>query len=138
MALQEPVALTRIDPTITFDWSGISPAPPLPTANYSVRWTGRLRATTTDTYTITFVSDDGARVYFNGATTPPSIDDWNDHAPIADAFSVPSLLDSSTRSRSSTTKMAAAPPHSCCGVSAQAARLSPFQPHSSIHSNQER
>ena len=53
-----------------------------------MRWTGRLRATTTDTYTITFVSDDGARVYFNGATTPPSIDDWNDHAPIADAFSV--------------------------------------------------
>ena len=88
MALQEPVALTRVDSTINCDWSNISPALSLPSANYSVRWTGRLRATTTDIYTITFVSDDGARVYFNGVANPPSIDDWNDHAPIADSFSV--------------------------------------------------
>jgi hypothetical protein len=36
---------------------------------------GQLRATLTDTSTIAFVSDDGVRVYFNGDTNSPAIDD---------------------------------------------------------------
>jgi hypothetical protein len=53
-----------------------------------VRWTGRLRATVTDTYTITFVSDDGVRLYFNGDTNSAAINDWNNHLPKTDSFQV--------------------------------------------------
>jgi hypothetical protein len=87
-ALQEPVALTRLDPTIDFDWSNTAPDPLFQGMGYSVRWTGQVRATVSDTYTITFISDDGVRLYWNGVTSPPAIDDWNDHAPTADAFTV--------------------------------------------------
>jgi hypothetical protein len=86
--LQEPVALTRVDATVNFDWSNAPPDPSLPNANYSVRWTGRLRATVTGTYAITFVSDDGVRLYFNGDTNTPAINDWNDHPPTTDSFQV--------------------------------------------------
>jgi hypothetical protein len=77
-----------VDATVNFDWSNAPPDPSLPNANYSVRWTGRLRATVTDTYTITFVSDDGVRLYFNGDTNTPAINDWNDHPPKTDSFQV--------------------------------------------------
>jgi hypothetical protein len=86
--LQDPVALTRVDSTINFDWSNAPPDPSLPSTKYSVRWTGRLRAPVTDTYTITFVSDDGVRLFFDGDTNSPAINDWNTHPPTADSFQV--------------------------------------------------
>jgi hypothetical protein len=85
--LQEPVALTRVDPTINFDWGTTAPDPQFQGTDYSVRWTGRLRATTTDTYTFTFISDDGVRLYF-GPGSPLVIDDWTAHGPQADSFRV--------------------------------------------------
>jgi hypothetical protein len=86
--LQEPVALTRVDPNINFDWGLSAPDPQFQGTDYSVRWTGRLRATTTATYTFTLISDDGVRLYFNGVTTSPAIDDWNAHGPTSDSFTV--------------------------------------------------
>jgi hypothetical protein len=85
--LQEPVVLTRIDPTINFDWGTTAPDPQFQGTEYSVRWTGQLRATTTDTYTITFVSDDGVRLYF-GSGVPLVINDWTAHGATPDSFSV--------------------------------------------------
>jgi hypothetical protein len=86
--LQEPVALTRLDPIIYFNWGVTAPDPQFQGTAYSVRWTGRLRATTTATYTITFISDDGVRLYFNGDTNTPAINDWTDHSPTTDSFQV--------------------------------------------------
>ncbi len=85
--LQEPVALTRVDPTINFDWGVTAPDPQFQGTDYSVRWTGRLRATTTATYTFTFIADDGVRLYF-GPGSPLVIDDWNAHGPTPDSFNV--------------------------------------------------
>jgi hypothetical protein len=85
--LQEPFALTRLDPTINFDWGTTAPDPQFQGTEYSVRWTGQLRATTTDTYTITFVSDDGVRLYF-GSGVPLVINDWTAHGATPDSFSV--------------------------------------------------
>jgi PA14 domain-containing protein/TIR domain-containing protein len=86
--LQEPVALTRIDPTINFDWGVTAPDPQFQGADYSVRWTGRLRATTSATYTFTFISDDGVRLYFNGDMNTPVINDWTAHGPTPESFNV--------------------------------------------------
>jgi hypothetical protein len=84
-SLQEPVALTRLDPTINFDWGTTAPDPQFQGTEYSVRWTGRVRATTTATYTFTFIADDGVRLYFNGAT---AIDAWIGQGPTPYSFNV--------------------------------------------------
>jgi hypothetical protein len=76
-----------VDPTINFDWGVTAPDPQFQGTDYSVRWTGRLRATTTATYTFTFIADDGVRLYF-GPGSPLVIDDWNAHGPTPDSFNV--------------------------------------------------
>ncbi len=62
--------LTRIDPTINFELTYatvLSPAPGIvPQDNYSVRWTGQVKAQFTETYTFYTLSDDGIRLYVNG------------------------------------------------------------------------
>lgn len=65
--------LVRIDPTISFDWAGGSPAPVVPENNFSVRWTGTLTAPTSGTCTFFSRSDDGFRLWVNGL---PVIDAW--------------------------------------------------------------
>ncbi|MDB5037928.1 MAG: hypothetical protein JWQ35_1456 [Bacteriovoracaceae bacterium] len=58
--------LTRIDPTITFDWTsavaGVVPAG----QNFSAAWTGHIVVPTTDNYTFRVVVDDSAQVSING------------------------------------------------------------------------
>ncbi len=62
--------LTRIDPTINFDlnyFGVLTPAPGIvPEDNYSVRWTGQVKALYSETYTFYTVSDDGIRLFVNG------------------------------------------------------------------------
>ncbi len=53
-----------IDPVIDFTWPGATP--PGISAPYSVRWTGVLKTSVTDTYLLRVNSDDGARVWLNG------------------------------------------------------------------------
>jgi hypothetical protein len=69
--------LTRTDPTINFSWGG-RPADPVNWDNFSVRWTGFVTALSTETYTFTTNSDDGARLWVNGQQL---INDWAGHAP---------------------------------------------------------
>jgi hypothetical protein len=70
-------ALTRTDALVDFDWSKISPAPGLPTTNYTARWTGTIEvpASIGDVVLAT-VADDGARVWIDGQ---PVIDAWGPH-----------------------------------------------------------
>ncbi len=69
--------LTRVDPTVNFSWaSGTAPAPGLPTSQYSVQWTGYAQATSSGNYVFRTNSDDGVRLYVNGALV---INNWTNH-----------------------------------------------------------
>ena len=71
--------LSRVDRRIDFNWGGAKPAgPDLPAENFAVRWTGRIEAPRTGTYTFHATSDDGARLWVAGRQI---INDWTEHAP---------------------------------------------------------
>jgi hypothetical protein len=69
--------VTRVDPSVAFDWSGTSPDPLIPTVAFSARWTGKVKAPTSDTYTISASADDGVRVWVAGNLV---IDGWQDQS----------------------------------------------------------
>ena len=69
--------LTRIDPVIDFDWGTDSPDSSVNRENFTARWRGELIIPATDTYTIIANSDDGVRVFLDGAEI---IEDWSNHA----------------------------------------------------------
>ncbi len=61
--LTDPATIQQMEPIIYYDWGSGSPAPGLPTDNFSVRWSGYITAPTTGTYTFVITSDDGERLY---------------------------------------------------------------------------
>lgn len=61
-------ALTRVDPTINFNWGSQSPATGVPADNFSVRWVGYLTPPTSGIWTFTTASDDGISLVVNGQT----------------------------------------------------------------------
>ena len=73
-------ALTRTDATVDFNWGGNSPGSPVNPDNFSVKWTGQVKAPTTGTYTFTVTADDGVRLFLGGETL---IDAWRDQGPTA-------------------------------------------------------
>lgn len=66
-------AVTRIDPTINFDWNTGSPMSGIGADNFSVRWTGYVKPAYSQTYTFYLAADDGCRLWVNGTKL---IDDW--------------------------------------------------------------
>ncbi|MBE9035495.1 PA14 domain-containing protein [aff. Roholtiella sp. LEGE 12411] len=58
--------LTRTDGTVNFDWVSNSPAPSIGADTFSVRWTGRVEARYSETYTFYALADDGVRLSVNG------------------------------------------------------------------------
>lgn len=74
--LTAPV-LTRLDPTVSFDWGTGAPDPSLVGDTFSVRWTGRIRPTVTGIHTFYTQANDGVRLWVNGDRL---IDDWANHA----------------------------------------------------------
>ena len=68
--------VARVDPTVDFVWGAGSPAPAIAADTFSVRWTGRIEAPVTGTYTFYTVSDDGIRLWVNGQRI---ISNWTDH-----------------------------------------------------------
>jgi PA14 domain len=54
----------RTDAHLDFDWPR-SPRPGLPRDNFSIRWTGYLRAPATGRYTLGLLANEGARVYLD-------------------------------------------------------------------------
>ncbi|HEY1303763.1 MAG TPA: PA14 domain-containing protein [Vicinamibacterales bacterium] len=73
--------VTRVDPTVNFNWGSGTPGSGLPADNFSVRWTGDVIAPVTGTYTFTTVSDDGVRLWVNSQQV---IGNWSNHAAATD------------------------------------------------------
>lgn len=77
-----PPAVTRTDRTVNFNWRHLgSPAPQIPTDNFSARWTGLVQPRHTETYTFSTLSDDTVQLWIDNQlvisnTTPhgPTID----------------------------------------------------------------
>ncbi len=70
--------LVRDDPFLHFNWGTGSPAPNLPTNNFSVKWDSTQVLPANGNYAINVASDDGIRVWIDGALV---IDAWYDHSP---------------------------------------------------------
>jgi xylan 1,4-beta-xylosidase len=77
--------LSRVDPTIDFNWASGSPDASLSANNYSARWTGKVQPTVSGPYTFYTNSDDGVRLWVNGQLL---IDHWSDHPATEDAGSI--------------------------------------------------
>jgi hypothetical protein len=71
-----PLILTRTDVNVDFAWGGSPPSAAVTADNFSVRWTGKVEAPVTDSYTFTARGDDGVRLYL---TETKVIDGWSDH-----------------------------------------------------------
>jgi len=69
--------VTRVDPTVNFNWDQGSPDPLIDVNTFSVRWTGQVQAQYTDAYTFYTQSDDGVRLYVNNQLI---IDNFTDHS----------------------------------------------------------
>ncbi|HYG74843.1 MAG TPA: PA14 domain-containing protein [Planctomycetota bacterium] len=67
---------TRVDPTINFDWGSYAPIAGFGGDSFSVRWTGKVEAKFSETYTFYTLSDDGVRLWVNGQLL---IDNWTVH-----------------------------------------------------------
>lgn len=66
--------LMRNDAKVNFEWGG-SPGNGVPADGFQVRWTGRVVPRYTEQYTFCTLTDDGARLFVNGATL---VDRWMD------------------------------------------------------------
>jgi hypothetical protein len=58
--------LTRLDPTVDFNWGSGSPAAAVPADNFSARWTGFITAPVSGAYTLYVNSNDGNRLWVGG------------------------------------------------------------------------
>ena len=85
------LALTRIDPQISFDWGTGTPDTALAGSAFMARWTGFVRlpsvggATGGQVYRFTVSADDGVRLWVDERLV---IDDWADHTLTEDAGDV--------------------------------------------------
>ncbi|MEP7050218.1 MAG: PA14 domain-containing protein [Pseudomonadota bacterium] len=69
--------LTRAE-SVNYDWGTAAPAAALPVDNFSVRWAGHVGPVADGNYTFQTTSDDGVRLWIDGALV---IDNWTTHAP---------------------------------------------------------
>ena len=68
--------VTRVDPTVDFDWGLAEPVPGVGDT-FSVRWSGTVTPRYSERYKLLITSDDGVRLYIDGQ---PVIDDFTMHA----------------------------------------------------------
>src|SRR5262249_24007912 len=66
-------SLTRTDPNVDFKWENGSPAPGLPSDDFSVRWTGKLVPKSSGHYLLSVTGDDGYRLSLDGKRI---VEDW--------------------------------------------------------------
>jgi LmbE family N-acetylglucosaminyl deacetylase len=78
--------LSRVDPTVNFDWGVGSPDPAVGPDSFSVRWTGQVEPRFTETYTFATISDDGVRLWVNGQLL---VNNWTLHPPTENSGSIP-------------------------------------------------
>jgi hypothetical protein len=77
--------VTRIDPSLAFNWGAGGPAPGIGPDTFSVRWTGQFLAAETGTYQIRTTSDEGVRVWINGRLV---INHWRAHTSAQDTATI--------------------------------------------------
>lgn len=70
--------VTRVDPTVNFDWGGGSPDPAIGPDTYTVRWTGFVVPLYSQQYTFYTTTDDGVRLWVNNTQL---VNKWIDQAP---------------------------------------------------------
>ncbi len=70
-----PPTLTRIDPTVDFDWGAGSPDPSISVDSFTVMWTGLVQPQFNEPYTFYTTTDDGVRLWVNGQLL---VDKWVD------------------------------------------------------------
>jgi hypothetical protein len=70
--------VTRVDPTVNFNFHYGSPDPSIGPDTFSVRWTGSVTPQFSETYTFYTTSDDGVRLWINGTLI---INNWTNHPP---------------------------------------------------------
>jgi hypothetical protein len=58
--------LTRLDPTVDFNFGTGAPDPSLPVDMFQIRWHGQVQPFYSDTYTFYTTTDDGSRLWVNG------------------------------------------------------------------------
>lgn len=66
--------LRRVDPMIDFDWGNRGPDPKVAPATFSVRWRGWLVPSYSGPCTLTFLMDDGVRLWLDGRLV---LDEWH-------------------------------------------------------------
>jgi len=71
--------LTRVDPTVDFDWADRAPAPGLNGDSFSVRWTGEITAPVTGRYTLGFRAATAFRLFVDDKKVA---DGRSDHEPV--------------------------------------------------------
>jgi hypothetical protein len=58
--------LTRLDPTVDFNFGTAAPDPSLPPDLFQIRWHGQVQPFYTETYSFYTTTDDGSRLWVNG------------------------------------------------------------------------
>ena len=77
--------LSRVDPTVDFNFGTGSPSALVSTDYFTIRWTGQVQALGDDTYTFSTISDDGVRLWVNGQKL---VDNWTPHGPTTNSGSI--------------------------------------------------
>lgn len=72
-----------IDKQINFKWNDQGPFKDFPKDNFSVRWTGYIKADKSANYTFDVTSDDGVRLFIDDQLV---IKDWTDHGMLTNSF----------------------------------------------------
>lgn len=80
------LAVARTDAAVAFDWGAGSPDPAIATDDFSVRWSGVFTFDQAGDYILTDASDDGIRVWIDGALV---VDQWIDRAITTDRTTIP-------------------------------------------------
>jgi uncharacterized repeat protein (TIGR03806 family) len=70
--------LTRVDPTVDFDWNSTNPAPNIGPNTYVVEWSGAVEPQFNETYTFSTTTDDGVLLWVNGQLL---VNEWVDQSP---------------------------------------------------------
>ncbi len=78
-------SVQRTDAVIDFDWGHGIPIAGIADDRFSVRWTGKIQAQYSETYTFTTTTDDGVRLWVDGVQL---IDDWSSHGPLAQSGTI--------------------------------------------------
>jgi hypothetical protein len=84
------LAATRTDATVNFDWGrNTAPFAGINNIYYSVRWTGQVMPSYSESYNFYTWSDDGVRLWINGQLV---IDNWNRHGAMENASTAIPLI----------------------------------------------